>query len=509
MSGTSENNKRIAKNTSLLYVRMLLLVVVTLYASRVVLNALGVEDFGIYNVVAGFVAMLAFFTSSLSNATQRYLSLGLGRKDFSATTMAFRQSFTLMLLICLFIIVLGETVGLWFVSKKLVIPPERLSAAIWVYQFALISVISSIIQVTFMANIIARERMGFYAYLGVFEAVARLATAYLLLVMPNDLLVLYGGLTALISVGVLMYYVCYCCKYFPECSTKLYWNKKLVKEMSGFISCNLFGCFAWSAGVQGTNILLNMFFGPTLNAARGIATQISSVVARFTENIMTAVKPPIIKSYSVGDIVYMTMLLERSSKYAFFFAALVAFPLMFETKFVLQLWLGQVPDYTLSFTRLVLCEQLIGVLVPPLAIVANATGKIKNNQIYGRLFTLSALPIAYFLLQYMKIPELPMIILVGAQLGYFTFCLWDTHQQIRLNINHYIRRVIIPIVIICCMLSFIGCTIVYLIPEDSWDRFMILTITLFFSGCIAIVGLLGRSERKILIDFLNKKIGKK
>ena len=260
MTDNSSNNKRIVKNTLMLYVRMFILMLVSLYTSRVVLNALGVEDFGINNVVAGFVAILAFFTSSLSNASQRYLSTGLGKEDLSETTVAFKQSFTLMLIFSLAVLVLGETVGLWFVSNKLVIPSNRVSAALWIYQFALISTICSINQVTFMAAIVAREKMGVYAYLGIFEAVARLAIAFMLQWFTNvDHLILFGFLTAVVSILTFIFHISYCVLKFPEAKCQVCWHKRLVKEMSGFISANLFGCFAWAAGVQGINIILNMF----------------------------------------------------------------------------------------------------------------------------------------------------------------------------------------------------------------------------------------------------------
>ena len=504
MSLTSENNKRIAKNTGMLYVRMLLMMCVTLYTSRVVLEALGVEDYGINNVVAGFVSILGFYTSSLSNAAQRYLSLGLGQNNHEMTVAGFRQCFTLMLVISVLIFFLGETIGLWFVCNKLVIPPERLSAAIWLYQFALISMTCSINQVSFVAVIIAREKMNFYAYLGLLEAFSRLAVAYVLIIARSDLLILFGALTAISSVLSFSLYVWYCRKSFDECVCKMYWNAPLVKEMSGFIGYNLFGCFAWSAGIQGVNILLNLFFGPLVNAARAVAVQISAAVSRFTDSIMTAVKPPIIKSYSSGNVKYMMMLIEKSSKYSFMLACLIVFPVLFETELVLHLWLGKVPEYAVVFTRLVLCEQLVGVLVPPLWIAANATGNIKNSQVFGRLFTLSVLPISYFLLFYIKNPALPMILLVIAQIGYWLYNLYDIHRQVQLDLSHYFRRVILP--------STLLVSIVYLIGEILQSSFSPSLLRLIVMGCCMLLAVVfvflimsEPSER----DFVRKMIKKK
>ncbi|RGD15122.1 hypothetical protein DW665_17225, partial [Parabacteroides sp. AM25-14] len=361
MSATSENNKRIAKNTLFLYMRMLLIMGVTLYTSRVVLQVLGVEDFGIYNVVGGVVSIISFFISSLSNVSQRYMNIGLGKQDIQEVEHAFRQSFTLMWMLSTMLLLFGETFGLWFVYNKLVIPPDRMVAALWVYQFSLVSVLSAINQVPLMGAIVAHEKMNMYAYLGLFEAFARLLIAYLLKVSATfDSLILYGMLTALVSVITWLFYAVYCVRSFSECKLRFYWDLSLVKDMSRFIGQNLFGCFAWSAGIQGTNILLNLFFGPAVNAARAVSVQVSAVVTRFTENIMTAVKPQIIKSYASGDREYMIVLIEKSSKYAYFLAALFAIPVMIEIEFILKVWLGQVPEHTVAFTRLVLCESLIG-----------------------------------------------------------------------------------------------------------------------------------------------------
>ena len=506
MSQNSVNNKRIARNTALLYVRMLLLMVVTLYTSRIVLRELGVVDFGIFNVVAGFVSVLGFFTSSLSNAAQRYLSIGLGCGDRNATTEAFRQSHTLMLLFSAFVVLCGETVGLWFVCNGLVIPDGRMDAAFWVYQSALVATVCSVLQVTFMAAIVAHERMGVYAWLGLFEAFARLGIAYVLCVTSEDRLVIYGILTALVSVITLLSYVFYCRIHFAESDCRLYWNKTLVGGMSKFIGYNLFGCFSYSAGVQGVNVILNLFFGPAVNAARGIAVQVSSVVTRFSENIMTAVKPQIIKSYASGDREYMIMLVERSSKYAFILSALLAIPVMFEARYLLELWLGEVPDHTVSFTRLVLCEQLIAVLVPPLWIAANATGDIKRNQVYGRLFTLCALPVSYVLLSCFREPSLPMFVLVVMQLLYWLYCLYDIRKQLDLDIIRYARTVVVPNLVLTFVLLSAGFILVRFIPEDSLWRCIKMSGLLLSIGLVTVLCIMDQKERSLLKSVIMDKL---
>ena len=509
MSANSENNKRIAKNTLFLYMRMLLIMGVTLYTSRVVLRVLGVEDFGIYNVVGGVVSIMSFFISSLSNVTQRYMNIGLGKQDLMETGCAFRQSLTLMWLLSVLLLLFGETLGLWFVYNKLVIPPERLGAAVWVYHFSLISLLSAINQVPLMGAIVAHERMNIYAYLGLFEACARLFIVYLLEAFGTiDSLILYGLLMAIVSVFVWLIYAIYSVRSFTECKFRFYWNYSLVAEMSKFIGQNLFGCFAWSAGVQGTNILLNIFFGPAVNAARAVSVQVSAVVTRFTENMMTAVKPQIIKSYASGDCEYMVTLIEKSSKYAYFLAALIAIPVMVEIEFILEVWLGEVPSHTISFTRLVLCESLIGVFIPPLWMAANATGHIKNSQVYGRMFTLAILPISYLLLRLNANPLVPFIVAVLANVGYWFYSLCDIHRQIQLNMRKYFRDVVRPILIFTFSLVLVGSILMLIEPNDSVFRFLIVFSLSVFIGFSVIYSLLQSSERMILHAALKRFVVK-
>lgn len=501
----SENNKRIAKNTLMLYIRMLVLMLVSLYTSRIVLQALGVEDFGINNVVAGFVSILAFFTSSLSNASQRYLSIGLGKNDIAQATNSFRQSYTLMLIFSGIVLILGETIGLWFVANKLVIPNDRLTAALWVYQFALVSTFCSINQVTLVADIIARERMGIYAYLGIFESVARLFVAFMLQwVETIDTLILFGILTALISLITFAFHAWYCRKHFAEAKFKLRWDRSLVKGMSRFIGANLFGCFSWAAGVQGINIILNLFFGPVVNAARGIAVQVNGAVARFTDNVMTAIKPQIIKSYAAQEHDYMKALVIRSTKYMALLLIVLGVPIIFETPTILRIWLGQIPDYTVEYIRLIICEQFFSVLVGPLWIAANATGDIKKNQVYGRMITLLGLPISAAILLIHPNPIIPMIVLVIANMAYWIYCLYDIHTQINLNIKSYLLKAVIPTLITAVCMSLACFTVLSIYTASSIFRFLIVGVISTLTGGILSFALADSAERIIIYRFLKK-----
>lgn len=453
------NNKRIAKNAFFLYVRMFLVMLVTLYTSRVVLELLGVIDYGIYNVVGGIVVFLGFFTSSLSNVTQRYLSLGLGRKDIKLTNNYFNQILLIYLVFSLVVLLLGETIGTWFVDTQLDIPAERKYAAFWAYQFSLFTTIIAINQVAFTGVIIAREKMSIYAYVGIIEVILRLLCVYVLLYWKHyENLILYAVLVCVSYMVVFIIYLIYTIRKFPECHIRFYWSPGLVKEMLSFVKYNIFGCFAVAAGSQGNNILLNMFFGPTVNAARAISVQINAAVSSFSQNITTAIKPQMIKSYASEDHEYMHILIRKSSLYVFLLVSIIDCVLFFNMDYILSIWLKNVPLYCSIFSRLVLIESLIGTLVTPLWDAANATGYIKRSQIFGRSFILSSLPVSYLLLKLFHNPIIPFILLIMAQIGYWLYSLYDIHRQINFSIYKYAKEVVYPIlfvlffnVTICCI----------------------------------------------------------
>lgn len=508
MSVTLENNKRIVKNTLFLYIRMLLGLIVSLYTSRIVLQVLGVEDFGIYNIVGGVVSILSFFISSLSNGSQRYMSIGLGKQNLLETEYAFRQSLTLMFLLSILLLLFCETLGLWFVYNKLIIPHERLHVAIWVYQFSIISVLSTINQIPLVGAIIAHEQMNVYAYLGLFEIISRLLIVYLLKLENGiDSLFLYGLLSALVSIIMWLFYAYYSIKKNEECKFRFYWNFSLVKDMSQFVGQNLFGCFAWAIGSHGTNILLNLYFGPTVNAARAIALQVNNAIIRLIENMTTAIKPQIVKSYVLGDEKYILFLVEKASKYSFFAFILLSVPIMIDLKFILCFWLGSIPEYVVSFTRLILCESLFVVLSSPLMVVANATGYIKRTQVYGRSLILLSLPLNYLLLSNGMNSETPFIISVFINFLYWLYCLYDIHKQMKLDIIRYIKLIIKPAFILLLFLYAIGELIIHIFPQDSFLRFLFMFFCLVSMGCGVIFYLLDINER-IAVHNMVKKIFK-
>ena len=448
--------------------------------------------------------MLGFFVSSLTNVTQRYLSIGIGFNNTILTQRYFKQCGTILFVFSIITILLGETIGVWFVMNKLVIPIERLNAAFWVFQFSLISIFCSINQINYEGAVISFEKMNIYAYIGIFEAIARLIIAYAVVHSSFDHLIVYSILTALVSVIVLAFHIIYCRLNFKICVLGLCWDNGLVGEMIKFISANLFGCFAWSAGVQGSNIIMNLFLGPIVNAAKGISMQISSVVSKFTSSIMTAIKPQIIKSYASGDVTYMMDLVMKSSKLTFFISSIIVVPILIEIEFILKLWLNIVPEYAVSFSRIVIVESLAMIFISPLWISANATGNIKRNQVYGRIFTLSILPLSYITLSIK--PNAVIVVSIGAlmQYLYWFYCIYDIKKQLNLNVFLYIKSVIIPSFSIFIILFIIGVILNNFGVSGTFIHFLMTFVILIVLGVLFAYLFMTHSERKYIYNILRK-----
>lgn len=399
MSQSQDNNKRIAKNTLLLYVRMLFMMGISLYTSRVVLNTLGIEDYGIYNVVGGIVAMFGFINSSMSSATQRYITFALGKGDIERLQIVFGTTLQIHFLIAGVVILLGETIGIWFLYNKMQIPAERLDAAFWVLQSSILSAAIMIISVPYNSDIIAHEKMSAFAYISILEVILKLIIVYLLVVFSFDKLVLYAFLLLAIQLLIRFCYSFYCKRHFPETKYMHVWDKRLFMEMTSFAGWSLFGNLAGALYGQGVNVLLNVFFGPIVNAARGIAVQVENAILQFTGNFQMALNPQITKSYAQGELNNMHRLMFRSAKFSFYLLFLLSLPVLFETKFILLVWLKQVPPNTVLFLRLMICTSLIYSMANPLIVANQATGKIKMYQAICGSILLLILPISYICLR--------------------------------------------------------------------------------------------------------------
>lgn len=399
------DNKRIAQNTIFLYFRMLLVMGVNLYTSRIVLKILGFEDYGLYNVVGGIVTMFTFLNGALGGATSRYITFELGKKNYKRLNEVFNAALVIHVVIAILIILLAETIGLWFFYEKMTIPADRFAASFWVYQISVFTCFFSLTQVPYNATIIAYENMKIYAYVGIVEVLLKLLIVYVLLISPIDKLIFYAILLCLVQISVMFFYRFYCSRNFPICHIRLYKNKAIFREMFSFAGYDLIGNLSVLAQGQGLNILLNMFYGPTVNAARGIAYQIQGAVTQFSNNFMTAVRPQIIKLYANGQQNEMMLLVKQSSCFSFYLMWMISFPICLEGNYILTLWLGEYPAHTYNFLVLVIILCLIQAIKTPRTAVFHATGHIKwSNIIVGSILCL-AFPLAYIALKLGGNPE--------------------------------------------------------------------------------------------------------
>lgn len=400
---TSDNNKRLVKNTILLYARTVILLLMSLYLTRVVLQALGVEDFGIYNVVGGVVAIIATINQSMSGAASRFVSYALGQKEKKLIYESYSTIKIAHWILAAIILVIGETIGLWFVVYKLVIPEGREFAAMICYQCSLFTSIISIISVPYNATIIGHERMGAFAYMSILEASLKLAVAILLLLSDADKLILYAILICFSQLITQVCYVIYCNRNFEETKSKLVWNKKLFVEIASFAGWTFNGQLAVMGYTQGINILMNLFFGPVVNAARGISVQIQTAAKILVNNFQVAIRPQMIKTWAAGDIEEMHKIIVNSTKLSFFLTAFTAIPLLITISPILHLWLGSVPDHTIEFARIILFTMFVDAFAHGMIVSVHATGTIRKFQIYEGSFLLLVVPIAYILLKFCNI----------------------------------------------------------------------------------------------------------
>lgn len=451
MSATESQNtkyKRMAKNAGMLYFRMLLTMGVTLYTSRVVLQALGVDDFGIYHVVAGFVTMLGFLNSAMSSATQRFLAFELGKPGEKDMPGIFSMSMNIHILIALFVLILGETVGLWFVRTQMTIPADRMFAAEWVFHLALLSFMLTIISVPYNALIIANERMSVFAWVSIIDVTLKLLIVFMLGWFGVDKLILYGLLTLSVVFVIFLTYRTYCHAKFQDSRFKIYWDQKLFKIMLSYTGWNLWGNVAAVLSGQGVNVLLNIFFGPTVNAARAIAMQVSGALNNFVQNIQVAVNPQIIKSYAEQDMDYMHRLVCYGAKYNFFVLFFLSMPVLINTDVILKTWLGTVPEYTSIFLQLIIANILIDSISAPLMTSAQATGKIRLYQSVVGGILLMNVPFSYFLLKSGGAPHTVVYVGITASILAFLARLIIIKHLISFPVNQFLQKVILRVIMV-------------------------------------------------------------
>lgn len=393
-----ENNIRIAKNTVYLYIRMFATMAVSLYASRVVLQVLGVSDYGLYNVIGGVVSSFSMLSAALIVGTQRFLTYAMGENNENKLKRTFSIAFGLHVILGIIVLVLAETIGLWFVYNKMNIPGGRMTAALWVYQSSIIAFIVNLIQVPFQSCLISHERMSMYAYMSIYDVVMKLMVVFVISVIPADKLILYSVMVLLVQTSSVIIYNFYCRKNFSECTFQILFDKKLAKEMISYMGWNLFGGSVGFVTGQGINILFNIFCGTIVNAAQGIAQNINSIINQFVSNFQTAVNPQIVKQFAAKEYTSLYRLVINNSRLAEYLYLFIAIPLFIEIEFILRIWLGEVPEYTTTFIRIVLLQSALSPIDYPIAMLIHASGRMKWPQIISFTPLYSIFIIAYFLL---------------------------------------------------------------------------------------------------------------
>ena len=499
MSDNFHNTKRIANNTTLLYFRMLVVMGINLYSVRLLLNALGVEDYGIYDVVAGVITVLSSVSSVLQTATLRFYSYALGQNNFERLQKIFSTSIYIYVLLSIIVFILGETIGLWFVNTQLNIPHERMSAANWIYQFSIFSFMSVIIQVPFSSAVIAHEDMSIFAKISIAESFIKLMAILLILVIPLDKLIIYGAALFLIYTLVLISYIRIGYIKYAECRYKKPTERLLFKELLSFSGWSLFGSVAGVGMSQVNTILVNIFFGPVINASRAISFQINMALSSFTGSFIMAIRTPMIKSYAEGSYSYLNKLFNISNKLIYYCLLMVCIPLMIEMENILFFWLKTTDPNTVLFSRLILVYAIIMSLNNPISIIIQATGHIKEYHISVEIFTLLCVPATYILFKLGYPAYTTYIVMIIASIASHIvrlICLKKFYKPF--SFLEYIKSFLLPAFVITLFSSFF----VFLIHKSITDTFFRVTAVGFISFLIVtlfvmLIGL-SKSEKDII-----------
>lgn len=481
---------------------MLFLMGVSLYTSRIILANLGVEDYGIYNVVGGVVAMFTMISGSLSSAISRFITFELGKGNQERLNTIFSTSVIIQVLIGIIIAILVETVGVWFLANKMVIPADRLVAAKWVLQFSLITLIINLISIPYNAAIIAHERMSAFAYISIIEASGKLAIAYLITISPIDKLIFYAILMCLVALIVRMVYGIYCKRHFEECKFRWVFDKHLLKEMFGFAGWNFIGSSSVLLRDQGVNILLNMFGGPAVNAARGISMQVMNAVTQFSANFMTAINPQITKSYANDDREYLMTLIFQGARLSFYMLLILSLPILLNTNYILTIWLKTVPDHTVLFVQLSLIFGMTQAIQAPLITAILATGNLRNIQITVGLIQMINLPISYGMLKYGMLPETVMMIAIILSVFCLTARLYMLRTMIKLSFIEFVKVVLLNVLLVSIASTFIP-YVLTLYLQSNFNSFVVISLVSLFCTFLSIYFIGCNYQEK---HYVNKKI---
>lgn len=507
MSENTASNKRIAKNTAMLYVRMLLTMAVSLYTSRIVLKALGVVDMGIYNIVGSIVLFLGFINSSMSIAVQRFLTYDIGKKDDEALSRTFNSSILIHAFIALIVAVVAEVFGVFMLDNILNIPAERHNAAIFVFHISIITCCIGILRVPFNGMIIAQERMSIFAYLSILEAFMSLIIAFVISKASIDRLKLYSLLMMLSALIISISYIICCIRQFRDIKINLHYDSTTFKRLLGFASWSAFGELAWGFTNQGVNFVLNIFFGPIVNTARGISYQVQSIVMRFVSSFQTAVNPQITKRYAAGEKDSLYELVFRTTCFSYYLVLVLSLPLMLNMDFILSLWLEEYPSTTKIFCILILVNCLIDIIPNLLASVAKAHGRIRNYQLAVSIVLALNLPLSYVVLK-MGFPAYSTYIVYAfiSSLLLFTRLIL-LKNMMQFPISRFVKEVVIPLLLITILVLPIPLVTKYFIDVNIYVDFLVISIVAVLTIAIVIYKIgLKESERMLLNDIVKRKI---
>lgn len=480
---------------------------ISLYTSRVVLNALGVLDYGINNVVGGVISMMGLINSSMTVSTQRFLNYAMGKNDMVLLNKYFSSSFFIFLLLCILFFVLSETIGLWIINTKLVIPDNRIYAAICVFQFSILSTIVSLLTNPYSSAIIAHEKMSIYAYISIFDACLKLSIAFLITNVSYDRLITYSFLLLSSTIIQSLIYVIFCLYNFKECKLHIIFDKHLYKEVLSFSGWNLFGAMSNFVKGQGLNILLNMFFNPAVNAARGIAYQVNNAISNFYSNFYMAARPQLIQYYAGKEYNSFFLLLFRSARLSFFLVLIFSLPLILETNYIIQLWLGRIPDYVVPFFRLIIIITAIDAIVAPLNTASSATGNVKIYQIVLSSLNIANLPISYLCLKFGHSP----IIVFQISLSIAFINLFVRAFLIKRLIKNFpIKKFFIEVYLNLVFVSALSFSLSYLVKIILPDSNIMSLVVCLWSFIITLLTILciglNIEERKILTNKIRLKL---
>lgn len=499
MPDNSSSNKRIAKNSIFLSIRMVIVLVISLYTTRVVLRILGVEDYGVYNVVCGFVALFAFLNTSMSNGIQRFINYEYGKNGEEGANKVYCTAVLIQFLLAIIIIVLTESIGLWYLHNKMVIPEGRMLAAEWIFQFSILSFLFVIMQAPYNAVVMAHERMDFYAIVNVLDALLKLGIVFVLPFFSADRLVLYGILMTGISLVNFLIYYLYCKHNFKEIKLRLFFDKQLFRSMLSFSGWNIFGSFSGVMKIQGINLIINFFFGPIVNAARGVAAQVNAGVVGFVSNILTPVRPQVIQSYASGNLNRAMNITFSISKFSLAFLLSMSIPICVEVDFILHLWLGSdIPEHTSAFIIIVLLTSSVEIPMGALATLVHASGRMKNYQLYGSIIKVLSIPFAYFALKLGAVVEWALILvyvfdLIGLFVGMFILS-----DIMPFNIKKYVTDVFLPLLPVTVSVS-----LLLILMTKMFNRGMVRCALVCFLGMIIFLLLFylmatSKDERKLI-----------